>query len=416
MEDMANVFNSRTRNSDVINAPTRTVALLGSTGSIGHSALEIIRRYPDNFDIKILVAGTNGEVLLKQVEEFRPQFIGVADEAAGQWVYNHLRNSKDEYSSLLIRDDRICIGSNAAEEVLRRCKVDMVIGAVVGIAGLPSSLEALKQGSTLLWANKESLVCGGKLLSEAATQYGGQIVPIDSEHSAIAQIIETIRIRELRSIHLTASGGPFLNFSSQELDVVTPAQAVKHPRWSMGAKISVDSSTLVNKALELAEACWLFDCREDQIKVVVHPQSIIHSLVELVDGVQIAHLSVADMQGAISYAMSRPSDRLPDVLAPLSLTSLGSLTFQDLDEARFPAVALMRACIRTGGTAPAIFNAANEAAVSMFLKGLLQWKGIIRVISESLESFTSTSYSSLEALLGLHDEVVQFVSTMESVK
>jgi 1-deoxy-D-xylulose-5-phosphate reductoisomerase len=409
MADMGNTSEHRDGRLNSMEVTSQSVALLGSTGSIGHSVLEIVRRYPSRFNVRVLVAGTNVQVLLKQIEEFRPQFIGVAQESAGESLRDHFRNSNNEYHSLLLRDDRICVGMNAAEEVLRRCKVDMVIGAVVGIAGLPSSLQALRQGSTLLLANKESLVCGGQLLSDAVARFGGKIVPIDSEHSAIAQIIELIREKELRSLCLTASGGPFLNYSSQELEFVTPEQAVKHPRWSMGAKISVDSSTLVNKALELAEACWLFQCREDQVKVVVHPQSIIHSLVELVDGVQIAHLSVADMQGAISYAMARPGDRLPDVLSHLSLVELGALTFQKLDELRFPAVALMRDCIRTGGTAPAVFNAANEAAVSLFLKGGLPWKGIVRVIAESLETFSSTSYSSLEDLLSLHDEVVQFV-------
>lgn len=394
-----------------IDGVAQSVAVLGSTGSIGHSVLEIARRYPDRFHVEVLVAGTNVQVLLRQIEEFRPKFIGIADESAGEVLRDQLRSNNDPYYALIIRDDRICLGANAAEEVLRRCKVDMVIGAVVGIAGLPSSLEALRQGSRLLLANKESLVCGGKLLTDAVKEFGGTIVPVDSEHSAIAQIVEMLRDRELRSLCLTASGGPFLNFSVQQMEFITPEQAVKHPRWSMGAKISVDSSTLVNKALELAEACWLFQCREDQIKVVVHPQSIIHSLVELVDGVQMAHLSVADMQGAISYAMARPGDRLPDVLPHLSLAEIGALTFQELDDARFPAVALMRDCMRTGGTAPAVYNAANEAAVSLFLKGGLPWKGIVRLIAESVETFSSTSYSSLKDLLSLHDEVVQFVNS-----
>jgi 1-deoxy-D-xylulose-5-phosphate reductoisomerase len=411
MEDSENILVPKESGFKAGEGAAQSVALLGSTGSIGHSVLEIVRRYPSRFDVKVLVAGANVQDLLRQIEEFRPDFIGVADESAGEWLRNYLRTSNNKHHDFLIRDDRICVGPNAATEVLRRFKVDLVIGAVVGIAGLPSSLEALRQGSTLLLANKESLVCGGQLLSDAVIQFGGKIVPIDSEHSAIAQIIEVIRQKELRSLCLTASGGPFLNFSAQELEFVTPEQAVRHPRWSMGAKISVDSSTLVNKALELAEACWLFQCREDQVQVVVHPQSIIHSLVELVDGVQIAHLSVADMQGAISYAMARPGGRLPDVLPHLSLADLGSLTFQSLDELRFPAVALMRDCIRTGGTSPTVFNAANEAAVSLFLRGLLPWKGIVRVIAESLETFSSTSYSSLEDLLGLHDEVVQFVFT-----
>lgn len=411
MEDMENTSEHREGRLQHVDVAPQSVALLGSTGSIGHSALEIVRRYPSRFDIKVLVAGTNVQVLLRQIEEFRPQIIGIADDAAGESLRDQLRNSNDPYYALLLRDERICIGSSAAEEALRRCKVDMVIGAVVGIAGLPSSLEALRQGGRLLLANKESLVCGGQLLSDAAKQFGGKIVPIDSEHSAIAQIVEILRHRELRSLCLTASGGPFVNFSAQQMEFITPEQAVKHPRWSMGAKISVDSSTLVNKALELAEACWLFQCREDQVKVVVHPQSIIHSLVELVDGVQIAHLSVADMQGAISYAMARPGDRLPDVLPHLSLAEIGSLTFQELDELRFPAIALMRDCMRAGGTAPAVYNAANEAAVSLFLKGGLPWKGIVRVIAESLETFSSISYSSLEELLGLHDEVVQFVNS-----
>lgn len=395
----------------------REVVILGSTGSIGQSALDIIRANPREFRVMVLAAGTNIDLLLQQIILFEPQFISVANENAGERLLQLSYDLSNTYLARLFREGRVFIGEDSAREVLaqyasvsRVAKKDvLVIGAIVGIAGLSSSLEALRHGYTLLLANKESIVCGGHLIREHVESYGGCVVPVDSEHSSIAQLMEGIRSREVRYLHLTASGGPFLNFSVDQLDNVTAEMAVKHPRWSMGAKISVDSSTLVNKALEVAEACWFFQCDEEKIKVIIHPESIVHSIVELIDGVQLAHLGVADMKGPIGYAMCRPKDRIRDVIKPLVLPLIGSLSFYELDDAKFPAISYMRQCLRVGKGMPVIFNAANEAAVELFLLGKLSWKGIVRMIALSLEHFTGKQCGSFQDILELHNEVVEFV-------
>jgi 1-deoxy-D-xylulose-5-phosphate reductoisomerase len=367
------------------------LVILGSTGSIGQSTLNIVRRFPDQFEVVGLVAGSNERELAAQIAEFSPQVAGLVAPAS-----TDLRSSVNAFFT----------GPQCACRVLEACDFDTVIGAIVGIAGLESSYLTMKLGKRLLLANKESLVCAGQLLMDTAQKTGGTVVPVDSEHSALAQLLEHARASEVSRLTLTASGGPFLSTPLGELGRITPAQAVKHPKWSMGQKISVDSSTMVNKALELIEACWLFGLEHRYVDVVVHPQSIVHALVTFKDEVQLAHLSVPDMQGPISFALMRPHDRLPGAIKPLSLVELGALTFQELDEDRFPAISLARECLEVGGTACTIFNAANEVAVAKFLSGNLAWLDIVPTIRQTVETFESVSFSSIEELLELHIKVV----------
>jgi 1-deoxy-D-xylulose-5-phosphate reductoisomerase len=375
------------------------IIILGSTGSIGESALAIVRCFPDRFKVEGLLAGSNAELLSRQVVEFKPAVAGLVQGEVPATLRN--LEKKGEIA--------ILTGLQAAVELVNETSFESAIGAIVGIAGLASSLRVLQKGKRLLLANKESLVCAGSLLLSAAEQYGGVIVPIDSEHSALAQLLELTRPTEIESLTLTASGGPFLNFSADQLNSITPEQAVKHPKWAMGAKISVDSSTMVNKALELVEAHWLFDCDEDRLEVLVHPQSIVHSLVTLVDGVQLAHLSVADMQGAISFAMQRPNNRLPRILKKLSLSDVGALSFLALDHKKFPAVSLIRQCLRNKGMDCVVFNAANEAAVALFLQKSLPWKAIVPTIEEALNRYAGVKGTTVEEIMELHHEVFQVV-------
>lgn len=367
------------------------IVVLGSTGSIGRSTLNIVRRYPERFEVVGLVAGSKEEELAAQIAEFSPRVAGLVVPPSMS-----LRNSATT----------VFTGSKCACQVLEACDFDTVVGAIVGIAGLESSHLTVKLGKRLLLANKESLVCAGQLLMEMAKKTGASVVPVDSEHSALAQLLEHARVSEVSRLTLTASGGPFLATPAEDLKSITPAQAVKHPKWSMGQKISVDSSTMVNKALELIEAYWLFGLDQSAIDVVVHPQSIVHALVTFKDEVQFAHLSVPDMQGPISFALMRPQDRLVGAIKRLSLAQLGALTFQELDEERFPAISLARECLRVGGTACTVFNAANEVAVANFLDGNIAWLDIVPTIQHALETFESVSFTSIEDLLELHIKVV----------
>ncbi len=369
------------------------VAILGSTGSIGKSALQVIRDHKDKFEVVALAAGTRVEELEQQVREFKPKLCALGALPEGKAIPTHLSEAK------LLR------GEKGLEEIATHPSVDVVLASVVGVSGLRSVLSAVKAGKRVALANKESIVASGALVKKAQSESGSIIIPVDSEHSAIFQSLMGDRASHVSSFILTASGGPFLNTPLSDLKAITPAQAVKHPRWSMGAKISIDSATLVNKALELIEAHFLFGATEESIQVIVHPESIVHSLVEYQDGSQIAQLSVPDMRGAIAYALNWPEGRLTRVMERLDLTKLGSLHFLPLDHLRFPAVSLARAAVRDGGACPAIFNIANEVAVERFLSGAITFDRIVPLISESLEYFGSKGYNSLEELLEIHAEV-----------
>jgi 1-deoxy-D-xylulose-5-phosphate reductoisomerase len=361
------------------------VALLGSTGSIGRSALNVLERHPDAFRIVALAANRNSTELAHQIVRHRPAYAVLVDEDAA------LANGP--------LDARIRTGRAALLEAATHPDADIVINAVVGAAGLEATLAALLAGKRLALANKESLVAGGPLAREALRRGGGELVPVDSEHSAILQCLAGSTDRSLRRMILTASGGPFRDWPLDQLQTVTPAQALRHPTWDMGAKITIDSATLANKALEVVEAHYLFDVSYDDIEVVVHPQSVIHSMVEFIDGSVLAQLGFPNMELPILYALTHPH-RAPDTgTRRFDPVAVGSLTFEAVDRQRFRAFELGIAAGRAGGTAPAVFNAANEVAVAGFLAGGVGFTGIADIIALALDGHDNVAADSLETVL-----------------
>ena len=333
----------------------RRLAILGSTGSIGTQALEVAALHPDRFEVAALTAHSSYEKLFEQVRAFRPRMAGLVKPIAREEIPEDLR-----FCQWVFGPEALTLAA--------RSDVDDVLVSVVGMVGLKSVLTALEEGKRVLLANKEALVAGGSLVMEAARRVGEHaLLPVDSEHSAIFQCLQGAGPNPYARIILTCSGGPFRTWSREEIRAATKEQALKHPNWVMGQKITVDSATLFNKALEMIEAKWLFDARPEQIEVVVHPQSVIHSGVEFADGALIAQLGTPDMRLPILYAMSYPK-RLPTGGKRLDLFSLGGLTFENPDEERFPSVRLARECLRAGGAAGCVLNAANEVAVGELLQ------------------------------------------------
>ena len=333
----------------------RRLAILGSTGSIGTQALEVAALHPDRFEVSALTAHSSYEKLFEQVRAFRPRMAGLVKPIAREEIPEDLR-----FCQWVFGPEALTLAA--------RSDVDDVLVSVVGMVGLKSVLTALEEGKRVLLANKEALVAGGSLVMEAARRVGEHaLLPVDSEHSAIFQCLQGAGPNPYARIILTCSGGPFRTWSREEIRAATKEQALKHPNWVMGQKITVDSATLFNKALEMIEAKWLFDARPEQIEVVVHPQSVIHSGVEFADGALIAQLGTPDMRLPILYAMSYPK-RLPTGGKRLDLFALGGLTFENPDEERFPSVRLARECLRAGGAAGCVLNAANEVAVGELLQ------------------------------------------------
>jgi 1-deoxy-D-xylulose-5-phosphate reductoisomerase len=363
----------------------RGVAILGSTGSIGRSALRVLDRHADEFRIVALAAHRSAAELSQQVERYRPALAVIVDDQAA-----------DANGPL---DPCTVAGRAALLDAATHPDVDIVINAVVGAAGLEATLAALHAGKRLALANKESLVAGGPLVREALRRGGGELIPIDSEHSAILQCLCGAPATALRRLILTASGGPFRDWPAARLDGVTPSQALQHPTWSMGAKITIDSATLANKALEVIEAHFLFDVEYDAIEVVVHPQSIIHSMVEFIDGSVLAQLGFPTMELPILYALTHPERRSDTGTRALDPVAIGTLTFQPVDTTRFRAFALGVAAGRAGGTAPAVFNAANEVAVAAFLAGAVPFTGIADIIACALDGVDVEPASTLECVL-----------------
>ncbi|MGD9648867.1 MAG: 1-deoxy-D-xylulose-5-phosphate reductoisomerase, partial [Pirellulales bacterium] len=343
-----------------------SVAVLGSTGSIGRSTLEVIAAAPSRLHAAALTAHANVDRLGEQARRFGPRWVAVSDPDAAR-----LARKLD-----LPAGCQLLTGPEALEQIAREPSVDIVLTAIVGSAGLRSTLAALEAGKRVALANKETLVVAGPLVMHLASRYGAQLLPVDSEHSALFQALHCGRRSEVRRIVLTASGGPFRNWSAEDLETVTVAQALKHPTWQMGAKITIDSATMMNKALEIIEARWLFGLDAGEIDVVVHPQSIVHSFVEFVDGSVIGQLSPPDMKLPIQYALSFP-ERWPGPAAQFDWTRACHLEFEPPDFDRFPALALGLEVARAGGTAGAVLNAANEAAVAGFLAGELPFTQIV---------------------------------------
>jgi 1-deoxy-D-xylulose-5-phosphate reductoisomerase len=360
----------------------RNVSILGSTGSIGLTALSVARHLKDRVKIHSLAAGKNAQELLRQTREFRPALIGLRDEVQGAWLRTQVAKIKG-------KRPRVLIGAQALEEVAGSKGSDMVLTSVVGAAGLVPTLRAIRAGKDLALANKETLVAGGELVRAEVKKYGVSILPVDSEHNAIFQCLSGISGHsELKRLILTASGGPFRKASKASLKKVTQAQALKHPTWTMGAKITIDSATLMNKGLEVIEAHWLFGVDFDRISVMVHPQSVIHSMVEAVDGSVLAQLGPTDMSLPIQFAFTYPQ-RMPARVKALDFFELNALTFEAPDLQRFPCLALAYAAGRLGGAAPAALNAANEITVDAFLKGKLDFMGIPRILAAVLKRFST---------------------------
>ena len=337
----------------------KRVILLGSTGSIGRSTLSVVEGLPEELEIVALAAGSRWQEVLEQARAFRPRAVALSDPAAAGALESALQGDGSA------GHPRVYTGPDGLVRMVEETAADMVVGAISGAAGLPASVAALSTGKDLALANKESMVCAGAILNRLAREHGRRIIPVDSEHSAIFQSLRAGRPEEVKSIILTASGGPFRSASPDLLARVTLEDALRHPTWTMGAKITIDSATLMNKALEVIEARWLFDLPPEKIRVVIHPQSIIHSLVEFTDGSTICQLGPPDMKIPIQYALTYPRRR-PLAVKRLDLAEVGSLTFEPPDPQRFPSLRMAYQVLERGGTAAAVFNAANEVAVQLF--------------------------------------------------
>ncbi len=366
----------------------KTIIILGSTGSIGTNTLDIVRRYPEEFRVVGLTAGGNIEKLEEQIRTFKPKVVAVSAEASAATLRQRCAGLPVE----------VVAGEAGIAQVAAMPGAELVISAIVGAAGLVPTLAAIRSGKHIALANKEPMVMAGKLMQEEARKHGVRIFPVDSEHSAIFQSLEGHRIEDVRRIILTASGGALWTFTKEQLQSVTPERALQHPNWKMGSKITIDSATLMNKGLEVVEARWLFDIRESRIDVLIHRESIIHSLVEYEDRSMIAQLGLPDMRTPISYAMRYP-ERMPLDLPSLDLTEVGKLTFCKPDHDRFPCLNLGYESLRVGGTMPAAMNAANEVAVDAFLNGGIRFVEIAEVIRSTMDAHTHRDITGLEDAL-----------------
>ncbi len=366
----------------------KRIAVLGSTGSIGCNTLDVVEHLGEGYRVVALSAHTQADKLLDQVRRHRPATVAVTDPATAAAVGPALRDL----------GATVHVGPGGLVELVRRADVDTVVAAVVGAAGLPAALAAVEAGKTLALANKESLVCAGSLLMPLARAKGVAILPVDSEHSAVFQALRCGRAGEVRRVILTASGGPFRTATAEQIDNATVADALKHPTWQMGGKITIDSATMFNKGLELIEACWLFDLPPERVEIVVHPESVVHSMVEFVDGSCLAQLSPPDMRTPIQYALTYP-ERLPGNSRKLDLTAAFSLRFEPPDFTRFPALSMAYEAARAGGTAGAVLNGANEAAVAAFLAGRVRFGGIARLVRRTMDRHRVQPGPSLDDLL-----------------
>lgn len=353
------------------------VTILGSTGSIGVQTLDIIRRYPERFQVSSLVAHSRWEQLAEQAREFKAESVVIGDEQ----YYDALK------TALADTNIKVMAGSEAINHVSESYRSDTLVNALVGYAGLHPTLLAIESGKRIALANKETLVVGGDIVMEAARRKGVEILPIDSEHSAIMQCLEGEKRQSIRNLIVTCSGGALRNHSIDELKDVTPEIALKHPQWSMGAKITIDSATLVNKGFEVIEARWLFDIEPERIKVVIHPQSIVHSMVEFTDGSVKAQLGNADMHTPISYALLYP-ERASEAVEEFSILDYPTLSFAEVDRVKYPALDIAYECLRRGGTAACTMNGSNEVAVAAFLGHKCGYLDIVGAIRYALDNAT----------------------------
>ena len=373
----------------------QVLTILGSTGSIGVSTLDVVARHPEKFRIFALAGHTQVAKLAAQCVQFQPQYAVVADEGHAEALAKMLAASACR--------TEVLYGAQALIDVASAEEVSGVMAAIVGAAGLPSALAAAKAGKTIYLANKETLVVAGALFMQAATESGAKVLPVDSEHNAIYHVVPHVyqgrlNAHGIESIVLTASGGPFLNTDLAEFAGITPAQAVKHPNWNMGQKISVDSATMMNKGLELIEAHWLFNCPPEKLEVVIHPQSVIHSMVRYRDGSVLAQMGKPDMRTPIAYCLGLP-ERIESGVGALDFGSLSGLTFCEPDFSRFPCLKLAYDAMKAGGGAACVLNAANEEAVAAFLAGRIRFTDIERVVAESLDKNVSDGLHDIGSLL-----------------
>ena len=378
----------------------KTISILGATGSIGKSTLDLVERSPEEFEVVALTASVNTAALADAARRTGARLAVIADHSRLPELEAALRGT----------DCRAAAGPDALVEAATG-DADLVMAAIVGCAGLQSTMAAVGAGKTVALANKEALVTAGELMTKAACKSGATLLPVDSEHNAIFQSLAGSRIDQVSRIILTASGGPFRTSSIEQMQAATPAQAVAHPNWSMGAKISVDSATLMNKGLELIEAHYLFGLPSERIEILIHPQSVIHSLVEYVDGSVLAQLGSPDMRIPIAYALAWP-DRMPTPAQRLNLADIARLDFGEPDLERFPALRLAREALEAGGSAPAVLNAANEVAVATFLDGRIQFTDISRLVESALEANHRPRPQSIEDVFEIDREVRRDVSMM----
>ncbi len=366
----------------------RSIAILGSTGSIGTQALDVISRHPDRFEAYALVANNRVELLIEQARTFLPEVVVIANESR----YEQLKTA---LSDLPIK---VWCGSRAVEEVVQDDAVDMVLTAMVGISGLQPTIRAITAGKSIALANKETLVVAGELITSLALKHRTPVLPVDSEHSAIFQCLNGEGDNKIEKILLTASGGPFRTFTKEELERVTKAQALAHPNWNMGEKVTIDSSTLINKGFEMIEARWLFGVEPSQIEVIVHPQSIIHSMVQFEDRSVMAQMGQPDMRMPIQYAFSYPQ-RLPSDVRPLNFFELSQLTFEKPDRDKFPNLTYAYQSVEAGGNMPCILNAANEVAVALFLQERIGYMQMSRLIEKTLQAASFVKSPTLDDYL-----------------
>ncbi|MEK6749982.1 MAG: 1-deoxy-D-xylulose-5-phosphate reductoisomerase [Pseudomonadota bacterium] len=378
------------------------VTVLGATGSIGLSTLDVLRRHKDRYRVVALSGRSRVDRLLEQCIEFQPEYVAVADDQAADEFAQKLRTHR-------LENIRVVNGVKGLETIASLAQVAYVMAAIVGAAGLRPTLAAARAGKTVLLANKEALVMSGRLFMDIVRRHNALLLPIDSEHNAIFQCMPAPNEQSaawnklgVSKILLTASGGPFRKMPLEELEFVTPAQAVAHPNWSMGRKISVDSATMMNKGLEVIEACWLFNCTPEQIEVVVHPQSIIHSMVEYVDGSVLAQLGNPDMRTPIAHALAWP-ERVASGVSRLDMIAVAKLEFERADMQRYPCLRLAIEAMQVGGIATTVLNAANEIAVQAFLEERIRFTDIPKVIEESLEHRPSTGADNLEAIFAVDE-------------
>ena len=365
----------------------KNIILLGSTGSVGKSVLDIVRRYPDRFRLKAIAARSNVEALAEQASEFHPEIVAVGDEGR----YTELKKSLSEGT-------RILSGQEGLEALASGDKEDTVFMAISGTAALKPLVAALKSGRTVALASKEPVVSAGKIITELARKNSATILPVDSEHSAIMQCLAGRSVRDLRMLYITGSGGSLRGRPKEDFNTLTVEEVLAHPKWEMGKKITVDSATLMNKGLEVIEAKWLFGIPEEKIKVVIHPEAIIHSMVEFLDGTITASLFQPDMRFPVLRALSYP-DVIESDLPRVDFTDLSGLSFSEPDTDTFPALDMAFEALKAGGTIPAVLNSANEAAVGLFLEGRIRFTDIVRIVDETIKKHVKLEDPSLEDII-----------------